>query len=185
MKYTYRNSLITSIQTIEINEDRINVFDENENLINQISFNDIKSITLVNAPNPSATSLQQCTILTQNNNKFIIRSYSYISLGKFNNQTEEYCSFLIKLHERIDTNENIEYKKGIKKIGYLTFLFVMFSMIILICAVIVELYLKHKYSEMSVSFIIVLFFLYLTQTIVRNIKPEKYNPKSIIQLKKS
>jgi len=185
MKYTYRNSLITSLQTIEINDGRINVFNKNENLTNQVSFNDIKSITLVNAPNPSATSLQQCTVLTQNNKKIIIRSYSYISLGKFKNQTEEYCSFLIKLHEKIETIEHIEYKKGIKKNGYLTFLFIMFSMIILMCAVIVELYLKHKYSEMSVSFIIVLFFLYLTQTIVRNIKPEKYNPKSIIKLKKS
>lgn len=83
MKYTYRKSGFAKKQSINLTDNNIQLYDENELLTNSFRYDDIKSITLVYTPIKSARKLHQCTITHNDNKKTVIRSYSYIGPANF------------------------------------------------------------------------------------------------------
>ena len=179
MKYSYRKTTFTKTQTIELGEDYICTYNENNSLTGRYSYHEIESITLVYSPIKTARKLHQCTIKTSNNTKIIVRNYSYISLANFKEQTEEYLIFLKQLHNKTKSLEYIQFKKGINKIGYFSMLIFLLLMTIFMIVIAFVLYDKHKYSELTTSIFAVFVFVLMIHTFIQNFKPENYDPDNI------
>ena len=178
MIYTYRKTTFTKTETYVLEHDVIKMYYENNMLIDSVSLSDIKSISLVHTPTKVARNMHQCTITTFSKKKIVLRNYSYLGLANFKNQNEEYLKFIYELHDKIK-NKNIQFKKGINKLGFLVMLTFLILMIGLMGIIAVVLFNKEKYAEMGISGFAAILFLFLTITSVARFKPENYEPNNI------
>lgn len=179
MKYTYRRTAFSKTQSINLTDDTIHTYDENNLLTNSFSYHKIKSITLVYSPIKSARKLHQCIIKTKNNKEFIIRSYSYISLANFKDQTQDYLAILKLLHEKTRTIEGIQFNKGINKTGYWALLIFLIIALIGMGVLAVALFIKKKYSEMGTFIFATVLFTFMVRVYIVSFKPEPYDPNNI------
>ena len=178
MKYSYRKTAFTKTESFVLEDNTIKVLNENNVLIDNVSLDDIASISLVNTPTKVARKMHQCTIKTIANKKIILRNYSYLGLANFQDQNEAYLKFIHELHEKTKT-KNIQFKKGINKIGFLAMLVFLILMTGLMVVIAVVLYNKGKFADMGISSLDILLFAFLIITYITRFKPENYDPDNI------
>ncbi len=177
MIYSYRKSAFTTSETYKIN-DTLKIYNENNMLIDTISFNEITSISLLNIPSRVVKKMHQCTIKTVTNKKIIIRNYSYKEFANFSNQTKNYISFIYELHKNLE-HENIQFNRGINILKYTAMLSLLILMSLLIVVIIMFFFDRNKFIEMSVALLTLFIFIYKIINFRASFKPSKYNPTNI------
>lgn len=176
--YPYRKSAFTKEQTYKLTDNSIQVYNEFGNLAMDISFNHIKSITLVHTPTKVARKMHQCTIKTNTHKKVVLRNYSYIGLANFKDQNVDYLNFIYELHEKTK-NKSILFQKGINRVSFLLLISFMLLITALMGVIVYVLFNKRKYGEMTISGIAFVLFIFSTITSIARFKPENYNPSAI------
>ncbi|MDC9721843.1 MAG: hypothetical protein PSN34_03605, partial [Urechidicola sp.] len=158
LTYTFRKSAFTKTQSFVLDETQIKIFNEVKMLIDTFSYNKIKSIAMVQTPTKIAQNLHQCTIST-NNKKIVLRNYTYRGFANLESQNDEYLKFIIELHQKTKS-KNIQFKKGIKKQVYLAMLMFLILMTGLMAVISFTLYDKNKITEMLISSVAVIVFIF-------------------------
>ena len=169
MIYSYRKSAFTASETYKIN-DTLKIFNENNMLIDTISFNEITSISLLNIPSRVAKKMHQCTLKTVTNKKIIIRNYSYDGFANFSNQTKNYISFIHELHKNLE-RENIQFNKGMNTLKYTAILLLLILTRLLIVVIMVFFFDRNKFTEMGVALLTLFIFIYKIISFRASFKP--------------
>lgn len=177
MKYTYRNSAITNLETIVIIENGLQILDENNKVKDQLKFHEIVSVSLVSAPTKMAWRNHQCTIRTKSHKKIQFRNYRYLGVANFEEYTHEYENFINMLNSKI-YNLPIKFKKGFKKPTYIILLLFMIIGACFMSFVAWFLYvMNNNLGESIIATFGALLIWYLVFKLSVLYKPGYYNPK--------
>ncbi len=176
--YTFKKSAFTKTQSFVLDKTQIKLFNESNMLVDTINYNEIKTINMVQTPTKIAKNLHQCTITTRTNKKVVLRNYTYKGFTNLESKNAEYLIFILELHQKVKT-KNIQFKKGIKKGGFLIILLLLILMTILMTTITFVLYDKNKIAEMFISSIAVVVFIFSIIRYSMMFKPENYDATNI------
>jgi len=106
MKYCYQESKWLE-KSFEIRDDGL-VYSSTKENERTIRYDDIKKVTLLSP----MRNMYTCRLDTRDGKKAVIVSRAFVSLGEFEDRSEEYSRFVKELHNRLKDHSQIQYQAG-------------------------------------------------------------------------
>lgn len=181
MFYTARRTLFTGTETFTLKENKLFISSTKKNqLVRTIPYSAIKEVSLTYFPGYRNTpEIYQCFIKATNKETIKISSNHYKSFGYTVPQNDEYAAFVNALHQKLETNSSIVFKKGTSNVKF-RLLTIFFGILILALIVlgIIGIFMK-KYNVALAMLFGAFSFGAISYKIVKSFKPEKYSPTKI------
>ena len=177
MKYYNRNSAITQLQVLEILDSKLQISNEQGQVVDSFYYDEIVKVNLLYSPTRINWRNHQTTVFCKNGKKLIFRNYRYKGLANFEEQTEVYEQFVNLLFSKL-SHSSVKFITGFKKPNYILYIIFMIVMALFMSALTVIMFLQRDNTANAViSIFASLLIWYLAFKVSIIYKPGKYNPK--------